>query len=57
LRRYRVRAYADTSVFGGAFDEEFMEASAAFFRQVREGRVELVTSLVVRGELEDAPPR
>ncbi|MBM3498868.1 MAG: type II toxin-antitoxin system VapC family toxin [Armatimonadetes bacterium] len=57
MRRYRVRAYADTSVFGGAFDEEFMEASAAFFRQVREGRVELVTSLVVRGELEDAPPR
>ena len=32
-----------------------MEVSSAFFRQVRDGRLKLVTSLVVRGELEDAP--
>jgi len=56
MQRYRIRAYADTSVFGGAFDEEFAEATSTFLRQVREGRLDLVTSLVVRGELEDAPP-
>ena len=26
-----IRIYADTSVFGGVFDEEFEEASKAFF--------------------------
>lgn len=33
-----LRVYADTSVFGGVFDEGFEEASLAVFRQVREGR-------------------
>ena len=30
-----LRVYADTSVFGGAFDEEFEDASKMFFDQVR----------------------
>lgn len=30
------RVYADTSVFGGVFDEEFCDTSRTFFEQVRE---------------------
>ena len=29
-----IRVYADTSVFGGVFDEEFQVASRTFFEQV-----------------------
>jgi hypothetical protein len=32
-----IRAYVDTCVFGGAFDEEFAEATAHFLAQVRQG--------------------
>ena len=55
MRIYPIRVYADTSVFGGAFDDEFREASEAFFVQAREGQFSLVTSVVVRRELEPAP--
>lgn len=50
-----LRVYADTSVFGGVFDDEFAEASIIFFEQVREGRFQLVTSAVVQAEIETAP--
>jgi hypothetical protein len=50
-----VRVYADTSVFGGVFDEEFSRASRVFFDDVRAGRLLLVTSAVVEDELIDAP--
>lgn len=43
-----IRVYADTSVFGGAFDEEFQAASRTFFDQVRNGRFKLVTSALVQ---------
>jgi predicted nucleic acid-binding protein len=49
--------YADTSVFGGAFDQEFRLATRAFFDQVRAGRFALVISPVVRQELIEAPPK
>jgi predicted nucleic acid-binding protein len=52
-----VRVYADTSVFGGVFDEDFSDASGAFFDAVRDGKFQLVVSVVLRDELEDAPPR
>jgi predicted nucleic acid-binding protein len=52
---YPLRAYADTSVFGGVFDEEFRESTRRFFDEVVEGRFELVTSTVVAGELAPAP--
>ena len=51
----RPRAYADASVFGGVFDDEFRLASRAFFDLVRGGRFELVASDVVRRELQAAP--
>lgn len=54
LRR-PMRVYADTSVFGGVFDEEFAEASRAFFEEVRSGRFEVLISTVVLDELRGAP--
>jgi hypothetical protein len=50
-----VRVYADTSVYGGAFDEEFAQASRTFFSEVRQGRFELLVSPVLEEELADAP--
>ena len=52
-----IRVYADTSVFGGVFDEEFASPSRAFFEQVRQGRFQLVLSSLVRDELGAAPSR
>jgi len=52
-----ILSYADTSVFGGVFDEGFDEASKAFFQQVREKRFELVISPVVQKEIELAPKK
>ncbi len=50
-----MRVYADTSVFGGVFDEEFATPSRAFFERVRRKRFELVVSPVVAGDITDAP--
>jgi hypothetical protein len=47
----RIRVYADASVYGGAFDDEFDTASGDFFASVRAGRFQLVVSTVVRDEL------
>ncbi len=52
-----VRIYADTSVFGGAFDPEFDVASAALFESARAGAFEMVVSALVVDELEGAPER
>lgn len=50
-----IRVYADTSVYGGVFDEEFAEHSQQFFDEVRDGRFRLVTSPSVMLELQGAP--
>ena len=50
-----ITVYADTSVFGGVFDEEFERASKAFFDAVRVGRFLLTTSEVVRQEVAAGP--
>lgn len=52
-----IRVYADTSVYGGVFDDIFRKASQTFFDQVRLGRFRLVLSAVVRDELEAAPAK
>jgi len=49
------RVYADTSVFGGVFDDEFAVPSRAFFVLVREGRFRLVVSAAVQEEVSNAP--
>jgi hypothetical protein len=50
-----LRVYADTSVFGGCFDDEFGEASQAFFRDVAASRFVVVVADVVLRELALAP--
>jgi len=52
-----MRIYADTSVFGGVFDQEFSEPSRQFFEEVDAGRFVPVTSAVVEAEIEPAPER
>ncbi len=50
-----IRVYADTSVYGSVFDEEFSEPSQTFFQNVRDGRFRLVLSDVVAREIHGAP--
>ena len=50
-----IRVYADTSVFGGVFDDAFAKPSRTFFEQVRQGRFQLVSSALVREEIAAAP--
>jgi hypothetical protein len=50
-----LRVYADTSVFGGCFEDKFREASTRFFEQVRDGTFVLVVSDVTFRELDPAP--
>jgi predicted nucleic acid-binding protein len=57
MREIQPRIYADTSVFGGAFDPEFEGASRRFFELVDLGRFRLVVSSAVEDELEGSPPR
>ena len=51
----QLSVYADTSVFGGAFDPEFSAPSRKFLDEVVAGRFVLVISPVVEEELEQAP--
>ena len=51
----RLRVYADTSVYGGCFDEEFATESSAFFKEVGAGRFLLVVADVTLRELACAP--
>lgn len=53
--RRPLRVYADTSVYGGVFDEEFASPSRLFFDEIRAGSFQLVVSPVVELEIGDAP--
>lgn len=50
-----LRVYADTSVFGGYFDDEFKIDSVRFFEEARLGLFVVVVSDVTLDELELAP--
>ena len=52
-----LKVYAETSVFGGVFDDTFSDASKAFFDQVRLGLFGLLVSDVTRREIALAPDR
>ena len=54
MKQKTIKLYADTSVFGGPFDEEFSESSRLFFDQVRRGRFLLIVSAVVQAEIAPA---
>ena len=49
------RVYADTSVFGGCFEEGVRKASLTFFDHVRRGRFVLIVSDMTLLELREAP--
>jgi predicted nucleic acid-binding protein len=51
----RYRIYVDTSVIGGCLDDEFAEDSLRLFQMARDGKLILLLSDVVIGELADAP--
>ena len=55
--RGRLRVYADTSVFGGCFDDEFAEASRKLFEEIKAGRFVLVLSATTAGEIQRAPEK
>jgi len=50
-----IMVYADTSVYGGVYDDEFSKASIRFFDGVRRGAFQLVLSEIVHRELSFAP--
>jgi predicted nucleic acid-binding protein len=50
-----IRVYADTSVFGGVFDDEFKRASTVFFEQVKSNLFKVHISPIVRKEISLAP--
>ena len=52
---HSIRVYADTSVFGGVFDDEYAATSAAFFEKVKSGAFSLVVSATLEREIGDAP--
>jgi predicted nucleic acid-binding protein len=56
MRLTPIRVYVDTSVFGGVYDDEFAEASTAFFAAAQNVRFRLLISPLVLAELRDAPP-
>jgi len=51
----QLRVYADTSVFGGCFDDEFSPESKKFFEEIRESKFILVVSETTLIELNRAP--
>lgn len=51
----RLRIYADTSVYGGCFDEEFSKESNQLFEEIKNGKYLLVVSQTIQLELEEAP--
>ena len=57
MERRPIRVYADTSVYGGVFDDDFTEASQAFFDLVKKGELSLCVSEVVHQELAVAPEK
>ena len=47
--------YLDTSVIGGYFDDEFMEATRKLWRLMEAGKYRFVTSTITADELAEAP--
>lgn len=50
-----MRIYIDTSVVGGYFDEEFMEATRVFFNMLRRKRFLPLISDILAEEIGEAP--
>ena len=50
-----MKIYADTSVYGGVFDEEFSHDSRQLIDDILSGKFSLVTSALVEEEIGSAP--
>jgi hypothetical protein len=50
-----LRAYVDTSVFGGVHDAEFQLPSERFFAAVRTGNIAILVSAATADEIAEAP--
>jgi len=57
LKYKLTRVYADTSVFGGMFDEEFEKASKVLFDALTKGLFKLITSELVHQEIQVGPQK
>jgi predicted nucleic acid-binding protein len=53
----KTRIYIDTSVIGGYYDEEFKDATRAFFERFKRGEIIFIISDLLELELVGAPPR
>lgn len=51
----KLRVYTDTSVFGGCFDEEFLDYSIILIEQFKKGEKILTISDLTLQELQNAP--
>ncbi len=51
------RLYFDTSVFGGAFDKEFEEATMQLFERLKLGKIICLYSDLIEAELANAPEK
>ena len=51
------RIYLDTSVFGGYFDNEFLEFTQPFFNRIYKGEFVILFSAVLQRELKPAPKK
>ena len=51
----KLRLYADTSFFGGCFDEEFADVSLKLFDEIKKGGFILVLSATILREIKRAP--
>ena len=49
------RVYVDASVVGGSFDKEFDWQTEPFWNAVRQDKIRVIVSDLLRGELLDAP--
>jgi len=53
MKKFRI--YADTSVFGGCFDDEFSKESKSFFEDIKSGKFIVVISATTLREINNAP--
>jgi len=57
MKRRKIKIYIDTSVIGGYYDEEFELETKLFFKEVKQGKFQVIYSSVTDDELLEAPKR
>jgi len=57
MERRKIKIYIDTSVFGGYYDEEFELETRLFFKEIKQGKFQIIYSSVTDDELLGAPQR